>query len=232
MKIKINNWSKYQKRNDLKTSSWFALSNRLFADPDFFDFTHAELIFWLYLLSMASQKQSAEVTLNARHAVALARISEQDIHSALEKLQRNQTIELTRTDPVQIRTDSVQIPYENVPYITEQNITIQEDVGDTKRRVLGELCDPAINDVLEKVHVVGQERWLKIYKDPDFIKKILKESISYWDARGGPGGRGWAVVLSQALDRASAPRFLANKTILQGSHNPFSLISNEDAKNE
>ena len=59
--VTILNWEKFNPRNDIKFHSWFRLQNTIFEDPDFFSLSHAEKLFWLYLLCSASKKRSAEI---------------------------------------------------------------------------------------------------------------------------------------------------------------------------
>lgn len=84
--IEIIKWDKYNPRKDLKATSWVRLQNSLFGDPEFIEFNHSELLFWIYLLSLASQKQIGSIHFKQRHAEEVGRFSKQDIHSAIQKL--------------------------------------------------------------------------------------------------------------------------------------------------
>src|ERR1041385_4385260 len=94
VEIEILNWDKYNPRKDLKATTWVRLQNSLFEDPSFFDFTHSELMFWVYLLSIASKKQSGQIRFNWNHAERIGRFKRDDICSAFEKLQ---SLECVRT---------------------------------------------------------------------------------------------------------------------------------------
>lgn len=84
--IEILNWEKFNPRKDLKATSWVRLQNSLFEDPQFYDFDHSEICFWIYVISLASKKQNGQVLLNFNHAERIGRFSEETIHSALKKL--------------------------------------------------------------------------------------------------------------------------------------------------
>lgn len=84
--IEIIHWDKYNPRKDLKATSWVRLQNSLFEDPNFIEFNQAELLFWIYLLSMASKKQSGRIKLSLAHAIRIGRFTERDVNGAITKL--------------------------------------------------------------------------------------------------------------------------------------------------
>lgn len=88
--VRIRNYEKYKGRGDVKHNSWFRCSNRLLEDSDFFGFSHAELLVWVYVLSLASQKNVDAVFINFDHAERVCRLKKKDVLSALGKLQGNQ----------------------------------------------------------------------------------------------------------------------------------------------
>lgn len=98
--IEIIKWDKYNPRKDLKATSWVRLQNSLFGDPEFIEFNHSELLFWIYLLSVASQKQVGSIHFKQRHAEEVGRFSKQDIHSAIKKLVEMNCIKVSGATPV------------------------------------------------------------------------------------------------------------------------------------
>jgi hypothetical protein len=104
VKIKINNWDKYQGRKDIKKHWWFKLSNQLWIDPDFFHFNPSELLTWICILSMASEKQKSEFSFCSEMIMRLRSIDQDDIFSAIEKLQQLKIV-------TAICTRSVRNPY-------------------------------------------------------------------------------------------------------------------------
>lgn len=93
--IDVLNWDTYNPRKDLKATSWLRLQNSLFEDPNFFDFSHGELLVWVYLLCLCSKKQSGQVRLVFAHAERVGRLRSSDLENALLKLQELQCIRVT-----------------------------------------------------------------------------------------------------------------------------------------
>jgi hypothetical protein len=93
--ISIENWDKYNPRKDLKATNWLRLQNGLFEDPNFFEFNHSELLFWVYVLSIASKKQAGEIRLSIEHARRIGRFDLKTIESAIQKLEELQCVRIT-----------------------------------------------------------------------------------------------------------------------------------------
>lgn len=95
LEVTIVNFETYKGRADVKHNSWFRCSNRLLEDPDFFDFSHEEILVWIYILSLGSQKNSHKVTINYHHANSVARLSTVAINSAVRKLKKLKALEVS-----------------------------------------------------------------------------------------------------------------------------------------
>lgn len=121
MDITILKWSKYNPRKDIKHPSWFALSNRFLEDPDLFVFDATELKGMLYLFCQASQKNSAEISINFIHAERVCQIKSKDLTSAIEKL--------SDIGAVRIRSD-----HERARTQTSRDNTIQDNTNKQTRR--------------------------------------------------------------------------------------------------
>jgi hypothetical protein len=93
LEITILNWEKYQFRKEVKNPSWFRLENRMWNDQQFFYFSAEERWIWVCLLSLASQKQSAKLTVNQDWLSQDSRVGIPTITSALEKLKNNKCLE-------------------------------------------------------------------------------------------------------------------------------------------
>jgi hypothetical protein len=93
--VEILAWEKFNPRKDLKATSWFRLQNSLFEDPNFFDFSHAELMVWIYLLSIASKKQTGVLRMSIAHAERIGRLKSSEVESAFEKLVELQCVQIT-----------------------------------------------------------------------------------------------------------------------------------------
>jgi hypothetical protein len=93
--IIILNWERFNPRSDVKNPSWLRLQHNLFEDWKFYDFSHSEIVFWIYLLCEASRRnQGGMVTVNIEHAHRVSRLDATVCNSAIEKLQRNKVVEV------------------------------------------------------------------------------------------------------------------------------------------
>ena len=86
--VEIRNFEKYKGRRNYANNTWFRCSNRLLEDPDFYDFSAQELLVWIYVLSIASQKDVHIVPINARHVQQFARATPDIVLSAMRKLSK------------------------------------------------------------------------------------------------------------------------------------------------
>lgn len=104
VKIKNTNW---RPRKDIAHPTWFKCSNRILEDEDFYNFTFAEILVWIHILSVGSQQDSDEIFIKFETADRKARLTKDIVMSAVEKLKGNQ-IEVLRR---KIRTQPVRDPY-------------------------------------------------------------------------------------------------------------------------
>lgn len=80
----------------------------------------------------------------------------------------------------------------------------QPTTTEPKFSIRPELRDDLLNEILGKISVQAQDRWLRTYKDPKWIKETLAEAISFYTARGDSTDGQWGVLLHRALKRAKA----------------------------
>lgn len=88
--VKLRNFESYKGRKDVEHNSWFRCSNRLLEDPDFFEFSSDEKLVWIYILSLASQKNSDTVCCKLAHAERVCGLKPTIVQSAIKKLMLNQ----------------------------------------------------------------------------------------------------------------------------------------------
>lgn len=96
IEITVLNWEKYNPRKDVQHSSWLRFQHDLFDNHEFYDFSHAELCFWIYVLCLSSKKNSCVVALNLNHAKTIGRFTKSVIESAIQKLEVISAISRTR----------------------------------------------------------------------------------------------------------------------------------------
>ena len=106
MKIKILNWEKYNRRKDIKSPHWFALSNRFFDDPDFYDFSSEEKLAWIFILTQASLANSDEITVHFDVFFRRSGIQKGVFESTINKLENLAMISTGTRDTNGERTDA------------------------------------------------------------------------------------------------------------------------------
>lgn len=124
--VEILNWDKYNPRHDIKKPWWFACSNELFDNHEFFDFTHAEMLAWIYILSIASKKRAGIVTIHWAHVERVGRIKQKEFLDAIRKLERNQCVMTHVQNPYGTCTESVRDPNSTRQDKTLQDKTLQD----------------------------------------------------------------------------------------------------------
>ena len=121
--ITIVNFEKYNPRKDVKNPSWFRLEHSLFDNPDFYDLNHIEKLAWVYLLCVASKKNSESFTLSWPHVEKIGGFKHKDFLQALEKLQAIQVVHVDVTDASRARHVDVTDAYATNERTDETNET-------------------------------------------------------------------------------------------------------------
>lgn len=122
--VTIVNFEKYKGRKDIINNSWFRLSNRFLEDSDFFDFTFEEKFVWIYLLSLASQKNHAHIHVSYQHAHHVCNLTKNTVTSAIEKLCKIGCLKMCRTRTLRGRYVDVTHPCATLQNKTEQDTTL------------------------------------------------------------------------------------------------------------
>jgi uncharacterized phage protein (TIGR02220 family) len=86
LEIEVTNWAKYNARNDVKSCTWFRMSNDFFNDPDLYGASVNSRIVWIYILCIASKKNSSTVRINTQMLLDAIKIDETDLFFALNEL--------------------------------------------------------------------------------------------------------------------------------------------------
>ncbi len=88
IKIKFNNWDKYNKRaKDIRNPFWFSMSNNFFYDPEFYEFTAEEKCTFFYLLAECSRgSKYGECTIIATHYARITGFKDKVLYTTLDKL--------------------------------------------------------------------------------------------------------------------------------------------------
>jgi hypothetical protein len=206
--VEILNWAKYNPRKDVTRPSWLRLENGLLESPEFTDFTHEELIAWIYILSQSSKKYSPRVTIFFEHAHRVRKISPKALRSAISKLVKLATVRVIPADQL----EAPDTPLERHAYDThlpaternetERNGTKDEDSSPgSQSDLLGaSVGDEGVQESLPEefapiaailaargVPCSVQRRWLQAYPDPRWIMQEVRKA-ELWEATN-PGRR-------------------------------------------
>lgn len=131
MHITILGWEKINARKDVENPTWFKFKHKFFDDSEFFDFTHAEKVCWLYFLCQASAKNAAgKFLLSNHHANHAARLDEPTVKSTIKKLKRIGAISVRA---VRERADSGTYACAREDKIREEEIRLEKKRGEPAR---------------------------------------------------------------------------------------------------
>jgi hypothetical protein len=123
--VTIINFKKFNPRDDVKRPSWFRLEHSLFENPDFYELNHTEKMAWIYLLCVASRKNSESFTLSWPHVEKIGGFKHKDFLQAIEKLQAIQVIHVDVTDALRAR--DVDVTSANATYVRTNDTNITND---------------------------------------------------------------------------------------------------------
>lgn len=98
LRIRVPKWRDFNPRKDVKKPSWFRLAHDLFENEDFYDFSHGEILAWIYILCACSKKNHDTVTVSLDRVKTVGRISEKVFRSAVKKLEECGSVVVCGTD--------------------------------------------------------------------------------------------------------------------------------------
>src|SRR5690606_18337193 len=202
--VKVLKWEEYRGRSDIKNHTWFRCANRLLEDEDFFEFTDAEILVWIYILSLCSLKKSDTVFVNFERADRFARRKRKDILSAIEKLKGKQLDTLSVQDTYGSRTDHVRNPCTTLQYITVQDSTGQYTANEKESFApIAEFKE--FDELLKTVSVACQRKWVEVYKDTEWIRSEFDKAEA-WLLAKKEKKKNIGLFLTNWLARAEKPK--------------------------
>lgn len=174
IKVNIVNWEKFNPRKDIKRPTWFAFDNRMVEDSDFFDFNAEEFKAWIYILSIASQKNSKECLISAKRALIIAKIPLASLNSAIRKLLdlgilTTCKIPRTRTSQTRNVTD-------------RQTDTTDTDVRVTYSAVIDYFSkDKIVSEFIAKYQIseASQKSWVDLYPEIEFVRREILKATAW-----------------------------------------------------
>ena len=225
--IIVLQWEKYNPRKDVKHPRWFAFSNRMIEDPDFFSFSSGEFKAWIYILSQCSQRNASQIVANVTHLQQVCAIKIDEFEGALKKLSNIGAIRFSRTRSVRICTDRVR----DTTDITLQDITLQDTPARAAAAVEAEatfqLLSPKDLDLIpEKV----RSNWAALYEEAYLQRESIK--IITWlvanPRKNKRNMRGWIKFLSNWFERGWSNHQKGIGTNKPKKKNNSSVVRDED----
>jgi hypothetical protein len=183
-RFKIVGWDKINARKDVTNPSWFKFKHAFFEDPEFYDFTQAELLAWIYMLCLASKKSSDEIEINFAHAERIGRLKRKDIDSAIKKLLHNQLVPVDVTCAVRGRDADVTCAGARLDKIRLEEI--REDKKESSSEHSGEcietaLCYFSLDAIFQerKVSRKVQESWIAAFPESEWVCNEIQKALAW-----------------------------------------------------
>lgn len=182
IKLKIENWKKYNPRLDVTKSSWLRLEHDLFDSPQLTDFSNLELLAFIYVLCMASKEnKSGEVIIWEAHA-SKNRVNESSLHSCIKKLESLGIVTVDVTSAyVDVRARTNPCTTRRTNETNETNETDGRDIAALRPISLQNLWNN--QDFLPRCKVLSASRekkaktQIKLYPDESHWVESLKKLV-------------------------------------------------------
>ena len=208
VEITIINYDKYKGRADVTLNSWFRLSNRFLEDPDFFGFNSDEKLTWIYVLSLASQKNTGSFSINFAHADRVCGLSPKLVKTALEKLNNIKCLSIDVTQTLRERNADVLLtPIARALHnITEHNNT-EQDITEHNITISPE-PQKAVAVVNSSLFIISSTQQIPIKTDlvkswaDTYPKEFLQASFKEM--------RNWVLSNQQKAPKSNWTRFMNN----------------------
>lgn len=128
VKIKILNWSKYQK--SMKSMKFIRIETSIFDDEKVFQLSSSGKLFWIYLLTVSGRHGTDLIQVCYRHSAALLRLRTSLIHRCAIDLQRLQLLEIVSETKKPLRVEYSRIEESR---IEERDTALADDNPDGLR---------------------------------------------------------------------------------------------------
>jgi hypothetical protein len=177
IELEIKNWKKHNPRADVKTCTWFKMSNDFFNDPDFYMISGDGQRLWFYILGQASKKVSSIVKINTQMAANALRIDLAALDYALLELVKTGSLS---QKPITLVSDD--LPSERKEEITWST---EERRGEEKR------LEERENVSLASEKNLSEKQTQDFRNSKDIISTGLKnpdELIILWNSTLAPKG--------------------------------------------
>jgi len=187
--IKITNWNKYNPKRAQVVYTWLKLSNDLPTDQKLFGLTAAQKHGWVVLLCIASKQNNGVIKLGPKPYEYFGQLSGLKKDEVLELLNYIKEMDLATLKYTGIHSD---VSDERTRQTKkERNATHSLPIQPPKQSVTPrhtELCnidlihtsligDTESGILLKNISFKTQERWIKLFEDPEYIKREIIKMI-------------------------------------------------------
>jgi uncharacterized phage protein (TIGR02220 family) len=157
----VPGWDKYNPRADVKSCSWFRMSNDFFSDPEFYGLSVEARIIWIFILSTASKKMSSTVKINLKMVSDMTRLSLGSVEVAINELLLTGSLNEIGDNVISARSNPIVLPM--LPSATNERTDEQTNTESSSRlsaftpkkwlnssRIIGEEIASVANGFFEK----------------------------------------------------------------------------------
>lgn len=185
-------------RKDVKHATWFRCDNDILEQEAFFDFTHEEILVWIYIQCRASSEGTIEPFINFERAERFAKLEKSTILSAILKLERKHILPVDVPDTLRARNEDVTCT-SRPRYVTKRTKRTKntgEDRTSDKALAFPDLAPPSSSGYSTDQLL---EDWASICKDLPQIKRMSEKRRRMIAAqlRSYPDREHWVEVMSK-----------------------------------
>ena len=143
MHLRFKNWDKYNKRQkDIRKPFWFAMSNEIFLDPLFAEFSDQERLTFLYLLCEASrQNKYGDCEISPRLFTQITGYKVSVLETTFDKLLKSGAAAGSRQDSGKMAAGSRPLQDKTIQDTTQQNIKSSDGVEAPTRSLGSEIWE-------------------------------------------------------------------------------------------
>jgi hypothetical protein len=229
--LEVKNWDKFNPRSDVKSTSWFRMSNSFFSDPDFYGQPVSVRLTWISILCEASKKMCSIVkinTLQISNSITTPELPldpksiEEAIYAlTLIKNSENEPILVNHTVSNKITTiESDRIPQSNFPLQTDRHTNITNITN-----MFTDLGEPSVEAQAERVKVITLPT-PEVKQQRSEAREILDHWNSLVEGKGHEGSKIQIEKISKAIKKLRKDFSLDE--IKQGVGNYFTVLHGDE----
>jgi hypothetical protein len=170
--LTILRFNSLSKRRDVKKPSWFAVENNILNHPDFFDISGDEFKVYIWVLSVASQRNESTIRVYFDLCSYQSKVKISQVKSAIEKLKGKRWLTADVTPTLRERNVDVSLQDKTRQDKTRQDIAICAEVKSPPRR--RHALDMDFFNEIKNIPEELIESWLEMYEESWLSDEIKK----------------------------------------------------------